>query len=113
MKSESVRFGRTLECECGAQMDFNLTASASVSYLSIEAKCPNCGKDVHIKVDTGATAGTKSGGFEFGEIGEEEAAEGQEQESAATPGTAGYGSTPDSSDDSSDPSAYKIFDEPE
>ena len=106
MRSESVRFGRTLECECGAQMDFNLTASASVHYLSIEAKCPNCGKDVHIKVDTGLSAGASSGGFEFHEIGEE--MEGEEQESAGSPDTSRYSGPAESAD----PSAYNIFDEP-
>jgi len=107
MRSESVRFGRTLECECGAQMDFNLTASASVSYLHILAQCPNCRKEFEIKVDTGAAGGTKSGGFSFEEVGEE----GEEYERAATPSpsTSGYS---DSSESSADPSAYSIFDEP-
>ncbi len=100
MRSESVRFGRTLECECGAQMDFNLTASASVSYLHIQAKCPNCRKDVEIRVDTGA-AGSTGGSFEFQDIGEE----GEVQGSA--PDTSGYSEEP-----SAESGAYDIFDEP-
>ncbi len=106
MRSESVRFGRTIECECGAQMDFNLTASASVSYLNIQAKCPNCGKDYEIKVDTGSSAGSTGGGFEFGEVDGEEAAVEKEEQAADT---SSYSS---SSDSSADPSAYNIFDEP-
>lgn len=69
MRSESVRFGRTLECECGAQMNFEFNSTASVSKIEIIGVCPNCRKEIAIKMDTG---GAGSGSFEFHEIAEDE-----------------------------------------
>ena len=71
MRSESVRFGRTLECECGAQMNFEFNSTASVSKIEIIGTCPNCKKEISIKMDTGGAGG--GGSFEFHEIAEDEA----------------------------------------
>ena len=106
MRSESVRFGRTLECECGAQLNFNFDSTASVSVISIQAKCPNCGKEFEIKVDTGAGGVMKSGRFEFEEVAGEET---EVNEPKASPDTSSYSGSSASSPDSS---AYSIFNEP-
>jgi len=106
MRSESVRFGRTLECECGAQLNFNFDSTASVSVISIQAKCPNCGKEFEIKVDTGAGGGMKGGRFEFEEVAGEE---NEVIEPKASPNISTYSGTSSASADSS---AYDIFNEP-
>jgi len=105
MRSESVRFGRTLECECGAQLNFNFDSTASVAVISIQAKCPNCGKEFEIRVDTGAGGGMKSGRFEFEEIAAEENEVIEPKPSPNISGYSGASSSPDSS-------AYDIFNDP-
>lgn len=87
MRNESVRFGRTLECECGAQMNFDFNATASVHKIEIIGRCPNCKKDIAIKMDTG---GAGSGSFEFHEIAEEEGVENASSDSSSAPSTNEY-----------------------
>jgi hypothetical protein len=114
MRSESVRFGRTLECECGAQMNFEFNATASVSKIEIIGTCPNCKKEIAIKMDTG---GAGSGSFEFHEIAEEEVIAAETTANTSTNNdTRGYsGSGSSSSSSSSPPSSgnpYDMFNDP-
>lgn len=107
MRSESVRFGRTLECECGAQMNFEFNSTASVSKIEIIGTCPNCRKEIAIKMDTG---GAGSGTFEFHEIAEEE-----EIAAETTGDTRGYSGSSGSSSSSSSSSGgnpYDMFNDP-
>ncbi len=116
MRSESVRFGRTLECECGAQMNFEFNATASVSKIEIIGTCPNCKKEIAIKMDTG---GAGSGSFEFHEIAEEEviAAETTDTNTNANNDTRGYSGSGSSSGSSSGSRSgggnpYDMFNDP-
>jgi hypothetical protein len=116
MRNESVRFGRTLECECGAQMNFEFNATASVQKIEIIGKCPNCKKDIAIKMDTG---GAGSGSFEFQDIAEGEESEALDPSSSSSdssgstnPSTKEYSGYSPSSSGSPGKNPYDMFNTP-
>jgi hypothetical protein len=93
-------------------MNFEFNSTASVSKIEIIGTCPNCKKEIAIKMDTG---GAGSGSFEFHEIAEEEVIA-AETTTNTNNDTHGYsGSSSSSASSSTGPSSgnpYDMFNDP-
>jgi len=117
MKTENVRFGRTLECACGAQLEFNFNATAKIDNLEIDAVCPNCGAKVRVAMNSsvGGSGSGSGGSFEFSEIKDEDIQEAT-GESSGSSGSSSSGSSSSSSSSyssGSSSSGMGMFDDPQ
>ncbi len=52
---------KTIKCSCGAYSNFDFNTDMNLEDLTIEGRCPSCGKDMHISIVSMGSGSSSSG----------------------------------------------------